>query len=237
MLPDLDSLRTARAPAGRTTARRDLRMSEDETPEREAGDEERPEDLLPLVERAAAGDQRSIDSLIVEYTSFARATARRLLGAVVRSREESIDIVQSVCREALRERERFEFQGEGPFRGWLQLLIERKITDRHRQLYAAKRAIDRERPLGGDSADAVSPPVPARSDPPPAAAERRERDERLKSALEELPAELSEAVWMHEADGASYPEIAERLGCTLKQARYRVYKGKVELARRLAEEQ
>jgi DNA-directed RNA polymerase specialized sigma24 family protein len=71
---------------------------------------------------ATTGDATALESLIERYLPQLHAFVRLRLGAL-RARESSMDIVQSVCRELLASRERFEFHGEDRFRAWLFTVI------------------------------------------------------------------------------------------------------------------
>ena len=57
----------------------------------------------------------------------------------VRARESSMDLVQSVCRDLLSERDRFEFRGEASFRAWLFTAALNKIRAKYRFHHRAGR--------------------------------------------------------------------------------------------------
>ena len=73
-----------------------------------------------------------------------RAFVRLRLGRQLRVRESSLDLVQSVCREALEGLHRFEYRGPNSFRNWLLRQAENKIRDRGRYWNRARRSLDRE---------------------------------------------------------------------------------------------
>ena len=54
--------------------------------------------------------------------------------------------------------------------------------------------------------------------------------DRLRVALDELPAKLRESVWMRVVDELPYDEIASRQGCSATAARQRVSRGMRQLA-------
>ncbi len=54
--------------------------------------------------------------------------------------------------------------------------------------------------------------------------------ERLQAALEDLPVETRESVWLRVVDELPYDEIASRQGCSLTAARQRVSRGMRRLA-------
>jgi RNA polymerase sigma-70 factor, ECF subfamily len=97
-----------------------------------------------LSERAAGGDAASLDALLARYLPQLHAYVHARLSSDVRARESSMDVVQSVCRDLLAERGRFDFRGEERFRDWLFTSALNKIRDKHRFHQAARRDLRRE---------------------------------------------------------------------------------------------
>ena len=186
-----------------------------------------------LIQAAAQGDASAVEALLERYLPLVKAAVSRKLGRAIRSREETVDIAQSVCRQALENLDKVEYRGDEQFKGWLLAITDKKIVDRHRELLAAKRDVRREvalKPqastsnLGGprDLADAGSTPSMKVS--------RQEEVDRVRQAIHSLPEELQEALRLHQFEQLPYDEVAKRTGSTLKQARWRVYKAKLRLA-------
>ena len=105
------------------------------------------EDAPRLYERATEGDADALDQLLQRYLPQLHAFVHARLGPALRARESSVDVVQSVCRELLGERERFDFAGEERFRAWLFTAALNKVRERHRRLHAQKRDVARETPV------------------------------------------------------------------------------------------
>ncbi|MFO1054740.1 MAG: sigma-70 family RNA polymerase sigma factor [Planctomycetota bacterium] len=103
-----------------------------------------------LYEDAASGDQNSLEVLLQRYLPQLHAYVHVRLNDKLRARESSMDVVQSVCRDLLAERDRFDFRGEGRFRAWLFTAALNKIRDKHRFHHGACRDMGRE------AADAAS---------------------------------------------------------------------------------
>lgn len=101
------------------------------------------DDDARLYERATEGDRQALDALLQRYLPQLHAFVHARLGAL-RAHESSLDVVQSVCRDLLAERDRFEFRGEHRFRSWLFTAALNKVRERHRRLYADKRDPGRE---------------------------------------------------------------------------------------------
>ena len=106
-----------------------------------------PEELVTL---AAHGDGAAIQSLLERHLPTVHAIVPRRMSRELRAKEESIDVVQSVCRQVLASQERFELRGEREFEGWLLRAIERKLVDHYRFLAREKRDAEREEPLSAD---------------------------------------------------------------------------------------
>lgn len=105
-----------------------------------------------LFDDATRGDRGALDQLLQRYLPQLHAYVHARLGAELRARESSLDVVQSVCRQLLEAR-KFDFHGEERFRAWLFTAALNKIRDRHRELHADKRDVARERePIDPESA-------------------------------------------------------------------------------------
>lgn len=177
------------------------------------------------------GGSDALAELLERCVPLVLGVVKKRLGPVLRSREESLDLAQSVCRQALENLDHFEFRSDEQFRAWLLALVERKIVDRYRELLAGKRDIRRERPFpvpGSEDAASRTPRTPDKGPATLAAAD--DEVERLRAAIAALPEELREALRLHQIVGLAYEEVGRRLGLSPEQARRRVLKAKVALA-------
>lgn len=174
--------------------------------------------------------EEDVERLLQKYLPTVRAAVGRRMGRVLRSREESLDLVQSVCRRALEQGHPDHVRDERKFLAWLLRIVERKIIDRYRELSALKRAGDRELLLesGTMSNEGAHSRVT-----PSVVVQRDETISGVREAIRELPEELARALELNEFEGLSYERLANRLEITPKQARLRVAKAKVLLARAL----
>lgn len=103
-----------------------------------------------LLERAQSGDSAALDALIERHLPALRAYVRLNIPPDVRARESCSDLVQSVCREVLRDRDGFEYRGPEAFRAWLFQWALHKIQDRAKFFRAERRAAHREADLGAE---------------------------------------------------------------------------------------
>jgi len=97
-----------------------------------------------LFDDASRGDEPALDQLLRTYMPQLHAFVRVRLGPQLRAHESSLDVVQSVCRELLEARGRFDFRGEDRFRAWLFTSALNKVRERHRRLHSGKRDVARE---------------------------------------------------------------------------------------------
>jgi len=111
-------------------------------------------DPRTLVDSASRGDAAAVEELLTRYLPGLNAFVRLRAGPLLRARESSSDLVQSVCREVLAHVDRFQYRSEGLFKQWLFTTAARKIADRCDHVQAQRRDVCREVAL--DAASAVS---------------------------------------------------------------------------------
>jgi RNA polymerase sigma-70 factor (ECF subfamily) len=97
-----------------------------------------------LYERAASGDEASLDTLLARYLPQLHAYVRVRLNDELRARESSMDVVQSVCRDVLAARSKFDFRGEERFRAWLFTTALNKVRDKYQFHRGGGRDVRRE---------------------------------------------------------------------------------------------
>jgi RNA polymerase sigma-70 factor (subfamily 1) len=179
----------------------------------------------PAADRALDPDEglenRPRPELLEQHLAGLRAFVHLRLGHALRAKEESQDLVQSVCREVLAELPTFEVRASGGFREWLLRMAENKIRDRRRYWRRDKRDLDREialdatragrsssGPSNATSADLAHLITPSRQ------AVGREDLARLERAFSELPDDYREVIVLARLRGWSHAQIAEKLGRT-----------------------
>ena len=151
-----------------------------------------------------------------------RAYVRIRLGKSMRTKETSLDLVQSVCREVLQDLDNFEYRGEGGFRNWLFRHAENKIRDRARFWHRDKRSIDRETaPAPGAEVDEDGDLI-ARLESiftPSRHAVAKEELLRLGRVFDRLPPDYAEVIALARVQGLTHEEIAARMGRTTSATR------------------
>jgi RNA polymerase sigma-70 factor (ECF subfamily) len=186
-----------------------------------------------LIQSAVQGDGASVNLLLDRYLPGLRAFIRLRTGAVVRAKESTSDLAQSVCREVLEHLDRYQYQGEEGFKYWLYTTALRKIADRHKYYGAEKRDAAREVRPGEHSA---GPGIDQLVDcyrtvfTPSAHAMRREDIERLEAAFDQLPEDQREVISLAHIVGLSRAEIAQRMGRSDGAVRTLLWRGLATLA-------
>ena len=174
-------------------------------------------DTRACVDRAAQGDAQAVEALLGHYAPGLRAYVRLNAGGVVLAQEESMDIVQSACREVLEHIEKFRYSGEGAFKHWLYTTAIRKIRDKHKFYRADKRDVLRNKPAQEASQSADTPGDAAQLlasygtlSTPSGRVATREEIARIEGAFAALSEEHREVILLARIVGLSHAEIAER---------------------------
>src|SRR5262245_47219446 len=106
--------------------------------------EDAPDDEEKVIERARAGDHEAQNELFRRHIPGLHAWVRLKGGSLVKARESSIDIVQSVFRQVLGDLGKFEYRGPHSFRNWLLTYAQNKLLSRRHYWQAARRTPHRE---------------------------------------------------------------------------------------------
>lgn len=190
-------------------------------------------DLETLLQTAAAGDRKALDTLLGDHLPELRAFVRLRTGPLLRARESTSDIVQSVCREVLEHADRFRFPGESAFRHWLFTTALRKISNRRDYYLAGKRDAQREVPIDEgrrSNEDQRLLALYGSFSTPSDKAIVREEMERVEAAFEQLSEEQREVVTLAHVVGLSRAEIAERTGRSEGAVRGMLHRALVRLS-------
>lgn len=164
----------------------------------------------------------SVEALVARYLPALRAFVRLRMGAELRAREQSCDIVQSVARELLQKADRFQHGGESGFRSWMFATAHRKVI-RHLNVFRTQKR--------DGARDAVLPEELAGLAPTPSRhASAREQLTALEAAFDALSEEQREVVTGVRLLGLSHAELAQRLGKSEVAVRKVLSRGLARLA-------
>lgn len=146
---------------------------------------------------------------IAAHVGALHAYVRLRLGRALRAHEESVDITQSVVREALEDAHRFEGGDEG-LRAWLMKRAENKIRDRARFWRRDRRDPGRETARAHDE-DAHVIEACRSLLTPSRVASAREDLQRLESAFAELSEDHRRVILLSRVAGLSHAEVSKAL--------------------------
>jgi len=176
-----------------------------------------PEDLAALLTRVRGGDEAALAQLLQQYEPRLRTTARVLLGPLLRSHMDSLDLVQSVHRvllPGLRDG-KFDFSCPEQLIGLALTVIRRKVARNWRRFQREQNFPDGPGQAG--NAEASIPSRSAQDDPANAA----QVNDSLHHLLDSLGDEDRCLIDLR-LQGYSTVEIAERLHCDAHALRARL---------------
>ena len=187
-----------------------------------------------LVALAKSGDESAQDQLYKVYGPRILWLVRLRMGKELRSRLESVDIVQDVLVSTLKDLQNFTYKNEGDFIRWISRITENRLCDNLNRLHAVKRDIRREvrldnnSPTLADSLAAAMEPIDVTT--PSAIVSKREDFERLAKAIDTLKPEYRKIIILAKVEGLSYKEIADKLDKSADAVRMLFYRAMAALS-------
>ena len=155
------------------------------------------------------------------------------MGRELRSKLESIDVVQDVLMSVLKDLGNFTYKTEGDFLRWLSRIAENRLRWHVQRLHMNKRDIRREVRLNGNRPTAEDSVVAALdavvTTTPSAIMSKREDLDKLTKAIDALKPEYRQVIILTRIEGLSYKEIGERLSKSADAARMLFSRAMAEL--------
>ena len=184
----------------------------------------RTDPLAPLVERVARGDEESLRALYDAVAPLVLGLASAILQDESEAEETLVDVFVQVWRQA----ERFD-PARGSVVAWVAMLARTRAIDRRR-----RRARDVVIALPATD-DRLGRHTLREPGPDPAAAFQGTQDrERMRRAVDSLPAEQRRAIEAAFYGGLSHTEVARALGEPLGTIKTRIRAGLAALRRNLS---
>ena len=178
------------------------------------------EQLLTL---ARAGNASAVNQLCRVYGERVRWMIRLRMRGELRSKLESMDVVQDALIHALGGLESFTYTNEGDFVRWLSKIVQHTLRENWDRLRAEKRDVRKEVPLHGHptttGGGSVRTPDPVDATTPSVIMSKREDLARLERALDALKPEYREVLVLTRLEGLSYGQVGQRLGKTADAVR------------------
>lgn len=187
------------------------------------------------MEACRSGDDVALQDLLSRHYGRLRAFLRLRIDPKLRAKESVSDLVQSVCREVLRQEGKFVFMGEAAFRAWLFEAALLKLRQRRAHYLTQRRDVRREVELASDGAHRAELAAAYRTTLDPLGATlRKEEMEALERAFDDLDEEPREVLTLRLVCGLSYREIADRLDRSELALRKVASRARARLAAQLA---
>ena len=168
-----------------------------------------------LVALAKDGDETALNQLCKVYGARVHWIVRLRMGKELRSKLESMDLVQDVLISALKDLGDFRYKDEGDFLRWLSRITENRLKDNLDKLHADKRDIRREIRLDDFGAHTegryFEGPRPVEETTPSVIMSRKQELDELAEAMDKLKPEYKEVIVLTKIEGLSYREIAHKL--------------------------
>ena len=169
-----------------------------------------------LVALAQDGDNAALDQLCRVYGERVQRIVRFRMGHELRSKLESMDVVQEAFIAAVKGLDKFQYRNEGDFLRWIAKIAENRIRDNLKTLHADKRDIRREVPLDHrtttSEANDTRMSEPVRTTTPSVILSAREDLDKLENAMNLLKPEYREVIVLRQIEGLSLTDIGEKLG-------------------------
>jgi RNA polymerase sigma-70 factor (ECF subfamily) len=178
-----------------------------------------------MFRRRQPADADAFGAEVLRYLGPLYATALRL----TRNRADAEDLVQDTLVKALRFSDRFE-RGTN-LRAWLSTILHNTWRNRLRDTGREAAAIEVDS-TRLDEAEAATDGS-AGNETPEQLLLRKTLDADLRAALDELPDNFRQAVWLRDVEEFSYAEIAETLDIPIGTVMSRISRGRRMLLEQL----
>lgn len=184
-----------------------------------------------LVQRAAAGESRAFELLVIKY----QRRVERLIGRMVRD----VDLVPDIAQETFIRAYRAlpQFRGDAQFYTWLYRIA---VNTAKKHLMDLKRdPVMTMSSLESDDDDETSGNGLAQrlgatdDETPEAVLASKEIALAVNEAMDALPEELRQAITLREIEGLSYDDIAQALDCPIGTVRSRIFRAREAISNRI----
>lgn len=169
-----------------------------------------------LVTLAQEGDKLAIEQLCRIYGERVRRIIRLRIDRKLRSKLDSVDVVQDALILAMGGLKDFTYKNEGDFLRWLSKIAENKLHDILDKFYTEKRDIRREIPFKKveNNTEEVSfmDAEPLDTTTPSVLLFKKEQLDKLERAIDDLKPEYRQVIYLSRIERLSNAEIAEKLG-------------------------
>jgi RNA polymerase sigma-70 factor (ECF subfamily) len=178
-----------------------------------------------LVQRVQRGDKVAFEMLFTKY----QRRVSRLVSRFVRSEAEVEDIVQESFIKAYRALA--SFRGDSAFYTWLYRIAVN--TAKNHLVSASKRPISLSQFEKNDDDDFQEDIFMSDAGTPESELITKQIAETVNKSMNELPADLREAIMLREIEGMSYEDIADAMGCPIGTVRSRIFRAREAISEKI----
>lgn len=180
-----------------------------------------PLDIDRVLPAARDGSSEALGQILQAYRPYLLAIAAEEMDVALQAKGGASDVVQETFLEAVRDFSHFHGVSSEQLRAWLRCLLVHRLAKRGRHFRKSrKRKIDREcrlQELLPDGAEDL--PLFALDPTPSENVLDQEQMERLRRAIERLPADYRRVVQLRYQEGLPFEAVGERMGRTATAAR------------------
>lgn len=173
-----------------------------------------------LVQTTLAGDQRAYGLLVLKY----QRRIQRLIARMVRDTDLVEDIAQETFIRAYRALH--QFRGDAQFYTWLYRIAvntaKKFLMELKREPYLAHSFADND----ADDETFSQKQEPTTDETPETVLAAKELAAVVNAAVDDLPADLKQALVLREVEGLSYEEIAVFMNCPIGTVRSRIFRAR-----------
>jgi RNA polymerase sigma-70 factor (ECF subfamily) len=182
---------------------------------------EPPKEVSRWLAAARGGSSEALGQVLDSCRGYLLRIASRRLGADLRSKGGTSDLVQQTFLDAQRHFERFQGESEKELLAWLrQILLHNLAHFQRRYRATGKRDLGHEIPLTGEASSTDGGVDVATETPSPSEQiAAREEAEAVQKALERLSEEHRHVLALRHQEQLTFEEIGRRLGRSTSGAR------------------
>lgn len=173
-----------------------------------------------LVQTTLTGDQRAYGLLVLKY----QRRIQRLIARMVRDTDLVEDIAQETFIRAYRALH--QFRGDAQFYTWLYRIAintaKKFLLELKREPYLARSFADND----ADDETFSQKQEPTTDETPETVLAAKELAAVVNAAVDDLPADLKQALVLREVEGLSYEEIAVSMNCPIGTVRSRIFRAR-----------
>jgi RNA polymerase sigma-70 factor (ECF subfamily) len=167
------------------------------------------------VDLARDGNTSALEQLCAVYGERIHRIARLRMGRELRSKLESMDVVQEALISVVKDLDKFTYKNEGDFLRWTSKIVENRIRDNVDKFHAAKRDMRREVHIQDrnfhtkEGHDNHIEPI--RVTTPSVLFSKKEELDKLESAIDKLKPEYRLVIISVKIEGLSLKEIGDKM--------------------------